>query len=100
MKKTDYVDFQSLDQPLAFLITFRCYGTWLHGDERGSIDRRNFNRYGTPDMPGNTKLAKDEKLELRHAAITLDKSQRVVVEDAIREVCEHRKYGLFAVNVR
>ncbi len=100
MKKTDYVDFQSLTQPLAFLITFRCYGTWLHGDERGSIDRRNFNRYGTPDMPGNTKLAKDEKLELRHAAITLDKSQRVVVEDAIREVCEHRKYGLFAVNVR
>ena len=25
--------------PLGFLITFRCYGTWLHGDERGSIDR-------------------------------------------------------------
>jgi hypothetical protein len=25
--------------PLAYLITFRCYGTWLHGDERGSVDR-------------------------------------------------------------
>jgi REP element-mobilizing transposase RayT len=100
MKKIDYVDFQIRTQPLAFLITFRCYGTWLHGDKRGSIDRRTFNRYGTPDMPRNTKLAEDEKLELRHAAITLDESQRVVVEDAIRAVCEHRKYDLFAVNVR
>ena len=27
------------DIPLAYLISFRCYGTWLHGDERGSIDR-------------------------------------------------------------
>ena len=24
------------DTPLAYLITFRSYGTWLHGDERGS----------------------------------------------------------------
>ncbi|MDQ3490280.1 MAG: hypothetical protein M3449_04330 [Acidobacteriota bacterium] len=27
------------DIPLAFLTTFRTYGTWLHGDKRGSIDR-------------------------------------------------------------
>jgi len=29
------------DIPLAFLITFRTYGSWLHGDMRGSIDRYN-----------------------------------------------------------
>ena len=23
--------------PLAYLITFRCYGTWLHGDARGWV---------------------------------------------------------------
>jgi len=28
------------DLPLAHLITFRCYGTWRYGDERGSIDRK------------------------------------------------------------
>jgi hypothetical protein len=28
------------DLPLGYLITFRCYGTWLHGDDRGSIDRK------------------------------------------------------------
>ncbi len=27
------------DIPLAYLITFRCYGTWLHEDERGATDR-------------------------------------------------------------
>src|SRR5207253_10119374 len=25
------------DTPLAHMITFRCYGTWLHGDVRGDI---------------------------------------------------------------
>ena len=100
MEKIDYVDFQRRTQPLAFLITFRCYGTWLHGDERGSVDRRKFHRYGTPDMPANRRLTEDEKDELRHAAITLNETQRVVVESAIREVCDHRGYGLLAVNVR
>ncbi len=100
MKKLDYVDLQRRTQPLAFLITFRCYGTWLHGDERGSVDRRKFNRYGTPDMPGSRRLSEDEERELIHAAIILNKAQRVVVESAIREVCEHRGYGLLALNVR
>ena len=100
MTKRDYVEFQRRTEPLAFLITFRCYGTWLHGDERGSVDRKNFHRFGAPDMPANRKLAADEKHELRHAAITLSRVQRVVVEDAIRTVCEHRKYILRAVNAR
>ena len=25
--------------PMAYFITFTCYGTWLHGDERGSVDQ-------------------------------------------------------------
>src|SRR5437773_2182167 len=100
MAKPDYVEFQRRTQPLAFLITFRCYGTWLHGDERGAVDRKNFHRYGTPAMPGNRKLAEDEKDELKHAAITLSPAQRVVVEKAIREVCKYRGYGLVAVNAR
>ena len=33
-------DFDENEFPLAYLITFRCYGTWVHGDERGSMDRR------------------------------------------------------------
>jgi hypothetical protein len=38
------------DIPLAYFFTFRAYGTWLHGDERGSVDRFH-NQYGTPFRP-------------------------------------------------
>jgi REP element-mobilizing transposase RayT len=99
MSQVDYVDFQDRTQPLAFLITFRCYGTWLHGEERGSIDRRKYNRYGTPAMAANERLLDEEKAELKHAAIVLNLAQREVVELAIREVCEHRAYVLHAINV-
>ena len=38
------------DIPLAYLITFRSYGTWLHGDKRGSVDRfHNHYSYLPPD---------------------------------------------------
>jgi len=100
MSKVDYIDFQDRTYPLAYLITFRCYGTWLHGEERGSIDRRNYHKYGTPDMPANKKLLNDERSELKGKAVRLDKNQRQVIESAIREVCEHRAYLLHAVNVR
>src|SRR6266404_440803 len=99
MNKTDYIDFQDRTEPLAYLVTFRCYGTWLHGEERGSIDRRNYHRYGTPDMPANKKLLDDERSELKNSAGFLNGAQRRLVELAIREVCEHRGYLLHAVNV-
>ena len=100
MGKVDYIDFQERNQPLAYLITFRCFGTWLHGDPRGSIDRRKYNRYGTPDMPANQKILADEEAELKTPPVFLSGSQRKVVDSAIREVCKHRGYALHAVNVR
>jgi REP element-mobilizing transposase RayT len=100
MSKPDYIEFQDRTQPQAYLITFRCYGTWLHGEERGSVDRRKYHVYGTPDMPSNRKLCEDEQTELKRPAIVLNRAQRVVVERAIREVCRHREYFLLAVNAR
>src|SRR6184192_2050140 len=98
--KIDYVDSDDHNRPVGFLITFRCYGTWLHGDERGSIDRRKYNIYGTPDMPANIKLIENEKAELKNPSIILNRAKRAVVERAIREVCRHRGYLLRAVKVR
>jgi hypothetical protein len=42
------------DSPLAYFISFRSYGTWLHGDKRGAIDRAH-NRYRTPYLPSQAK---------------------------------------------
>ena len=44
--------FSTGEFALAYFITFRCYGTWLHGDERGSVDRFH-NIYGMPFIPKN-----------------------------------------------
>jgi|SRR5438876_1809280 len=85
--------------PLAYLITLRTYGTWLHGDERGSIDRKH-NIYGTPRLAPNLYRKQVEARQLRHPPIVLNAAQRGVVEEAVREVCRSRRYVLLAVNVR
>jgi REP element-mobilizing transposase RayT len=87
------------DIPLAYLITFRTYGTWLPGDERGSIDRFH-NLYGSPRVTPNAILEAQHRKKLKSDPLSLDAKQRQLVESAIREVCEHRKWGLFAINVR
>ncbi len=85
--------------PLAYLITFRTYGTWLHGDERGSIDRKH-NVYGTPRLDPNPNRERAEGLQLRSPPIILNLAQRGIVEKAVREVCRYRRYALLALNAR
>lgn len=91
--------FDDNEFPLAYLITFRCYGTWLHGDSRLSVDRAH-NVYGTPKIPANFPLEDSDLRQLKHAPINLDAKGRQIVELAVREVCDHRKYSLQAINVR
>jgi transposase IS200 family protein len=87
--------------PLAYLITFRTYGTWLHGDGRSSVDLRGQNVYRAPKIQPNSKLLDlmDRNMGGQTPFI-LDGKQRSVVELAIRKVCDHRKYSLLAINVR
>jgi REP element-mobilizing transposase RayT len=87
------------DIPLAYLITFRCYGTWLHGDERGSIDRHN-NGFKSPYRPPNKQLEKFSARLLKSKPVNLDARKREFTELAIREVCEYRNWILRAINVR
>lgn len=83
-------DFDDNDIPLAYFITFRCYGTWLHGDERRSMDRTH-NKYGTPKIAPNERLERSDKRQLKHPSIELTPTQRAAVASAIRQVCEHRR---------
>src|SRR5438105_4580193 len=92
-------DFDDNEFPLAYLISLRTYGTWLHGDERGSMDRKH-NVYGTSRIAPNSPLKKSDTKQLKHPPIILDAKQREVVEKAVREVCDHRPYVLRAINVR
>lgn len=85
--------------PLAYLITFRCYGTWLHGDERGSVDRFH-NIYDMPFIQPNPQLNNYIAKNLKNKPVELDAKMRGVVETAIRDTCQKRNWGLLAINVR
>lgn len=87
------------DLPLAYLITFRSYGTWLHGDARGSTDRFH-HAYKSPHIPRNDRWRDHNQRQLRSGPLVLNLEQRKSVDSAIREVCEHRHWDLHAISVR
>ena len=99
MPRRDYIEFQDRSSPVGYLITFRCYGTWLHGDERGSVDRYH-RRYGTPGLPTSTLRQNRDHDLLKQAPVKLDSLQRPIAEAAIRETCQVRQWRLWTVNVR
>lgn len=86
--------------PIAFLITFRTYGTWLHGDARGSVRRNGNNSYEGPKITPSVPLNESMNDTKKQSALILTTEQRICVEEAINEVCEFRKYLLRALNVR
>jgi REP element-mobilizing transposase RayT len=91
--------FNSLcDAPLAYHITFATYGTRLHGDERGTVDRVH-NKRGTPLLtPEPERVAWEESL-LRFPPTVLTNEQRLFAQIAIPEVCTRGgwKYQIAAV---
>jgi len=91
--------WNSTDTPLAYLISFRTYGTWLHGDNRGSIDRFH-NRYRSPYIPANQTWHRYNNQQLRVAPLILGMRERKLIQTAIRETCEVHEWSLLALNVR
>ena len=85
--------------PLAYFITFRCYGTWLHGDERSSVDR--FHKtFETPFISPNKNWQNYNESLLKNKPVKLDSRMRKVVENALRETCQIRGWKIYALNVR
>ena len=82
-----------------YLITFRGRGTWLHGDERGSVDRLH-NKYGSPRLPANRQRRELNRSRLKNPPVRLSSKQRHAVETAIRETCQIRKWDLWTMNAR
>jgi REP element-mobilizing transposase RayT len=87
------------DTPLAYFISFRSYGTWLHGDQRGSTDRLH-NGYGAPYLSPNKFWQQYNRKRLKTDPFILGSRERRSVDKAIRETCRIRKWHLQALNVR
>ena len=87
------------DIPLAHLITFRSYGSWVHGDARGSVDREH-NRHKAPYASPNENRSRYNKDMLKSDPVVLDAARRKSVASAIRDTCAYRRWILHAVKVR
>ncbi len=85
--------------PLAYFITFSCYGTHLHGYESESVDRSN-NKYGTPHLPPDEKQRQREQDNMIQDQYILDYDRAKIVLDSIMQNSSHRKWNLLAVHVR
>jgi REP element-mobilizing transposase RayT len=85
--------------PLAYFITFTCYGTWLHGEKSTSVDLLN-NTPGIDFLSLNSKRAGLVKKQMSEMPYFLDESRQRIVLQAIIEVCNHRQWVLLAAHVR
>lgn len=83
--------------PLGYFITFETYGTWLHGDERGSTSRQR-NKYASKFLPPVAEWKVKNEQRLLREPFVLDHAQRACVEAAIKETCTRREWHLYAVN--
>ena len=92
-------DFKDDHTPVGFLITFRCFGTWLHGDRRGSVDRFH-NVYGTPKLgPERARVRYERKLMTR-PPVRLSAKRRAAAEKGVKDACKKRGWQLWVVNAR
>jgi REP element-mobilizing transposase RayT len=81
--------------PLAFLLTWTTYGSWLHGDARGWVHS------GQPGIqPTNPQELKAAQSRMKTPSVILNELERKVVEATIKEHCRIRSWELHAINVR
>ena len=84
---------------MRYFITFACYGSHLHGDESGSVDRSH-NVPGTRLAEANPERVATMRQQMEQLPCFLDRDRRVTVLDALREVCLHRGLRSWAAQVR
>lgn len=88
-----------VSRPWAFLVTFACYGSRLHGNERGSIDRAH-NQPGARMIPAQPRWERYEHRIMIEEPFTLDQSARQVVLAALQDTCRQAGWQLHAAYVR
>ena len=88
-----------VERPWAYLITFSCYGTRLHGRAKGSVDRHH-NAWRGRYREESRALHDHARSILRKSSVRLNAAERLVVLAAIRGVCWHEEWFLHAVHVR
>ncbi len=84
---------------MRYFITLACYGTHLHGDESGSVDRHH-NLPGSRFLEADPERSAAERKRMNQPPYWLDSDGRTAVLEALMEVCLHRGWNLLAAHVR
>ena len=92
-------EFNDDHTPLGYLITFRAYGTWLHGDAHGAVDRHH-HMFGSPMLPPSPRRKQIEKGLLKQPPVKFGRRERAAIDFRVRETCTIREWELWALNVR
>lgn len=79
-----------MNDPLAFLLTWTTYGSWLPGDERGWAEKPG--RFREPD----SSRAMSARQRMTEPEVTLGCEQRRIVEGTIADHCQIRRWHLHA----
>src|SRR5262245_59649720 len=82
------------DDPIAFLLTWSTYGTWLPGDARGWVEYQH--GFHLP----NPILELESAARMTEDACRLAPDQREIVEKQVTESCEYKRWLVHAVNCR
>ena len=82
------------DDPIAYFLTWTCYGTWLPGDERG------WTMWHKGEKLPQPLLADWCREQMVETPVTLDERQRLIVHETIARHCQVRSWHLHAVNCR
>jgi hypothetical protein len=85
--------------PLAYFLTWTCYGQRLHGDERGSVDR-DHNQPGTPYLPPDPLREKAERARMKGDIVFLSTEMRACAHHAVEQLCLDKRWKLSACNAR
>jgi hypothetical protein len=84
---------------LAYFITFGCYGCWLHGDERGSVDREH-NRFEDIFLEASRALRRFEAEAMTQPPYRMDSARREAALEGMLEVARRREWRVLAIHVR
>jgi REP element-mobilizing transposase RayT len=83
------------DDPIAYLITWTTYGTWLPGDERG------WQKWGEGVVQApNAFLKATAESRMKEPQFALSAADREIVEQIVAKHCEFRDWKLHKVNAR
>jgi REP element-mobilizing transposase RayT len=89
----------STPDPLAYFLTWTCYGTWLHRDERNSVDWQH-HIPGEPFLAPDATLREEEQERMTQPAYALDGPRRDVVLAALLQDAAFRGWPVHAAHVR